>query len=719
MNCTRILPQAAAPAILIADDDEFIRLLAVEFLTERGFRVSEARDGLEVLAEFRTNPPDLVLMDVEMPNMDGITACEWIRNHPDFGHCPVIVITGLDDTASIERAFAAGATDFSNKPVNWPVLLHRISYVLRASTIFLNLKQHEVRLAEAQRLAKIGYWELDLKTNQLYTTEQIHDIYGDRPRQDEGIDFFLKYMPAVDRERALIELERCKTEGAFEGFEHTVLRADGNVRSVLTKGDVVVDVNGEKLLVTGATQDVSELKQSRDKIQMLAYFDTLTGLPNRVSFTDSLNMAVAQAKRSNLQFAVVYVDLDDFKLVNDTLGHDVGDQLLQEAAKRLTDTVREADLVARRKGQKDIATAISRVGGDEFTLLISALKQGDNADKVVRRILEAFSEPFFLSAHDGIHHHEIFVTPSIGMAIYPEDGASGRELLKNADTAMFQAKRNGKNGFRFYKPDMNERVRERLDLETKLRRALERDELALDYQPQFDLVSQKIVGVEALLRWSNSILGNIPPNKFIHLAEETGLIIPIGEWVLHNACSAIRRWQREGLDTGLLSANFSSVQFRQRNLDKNLQKILESSGLKPEHFVIELTESVVMSNARENITLLKRLKEIGVGIAIDDFGTGYSSLSYLKRFPIDSIKIDRSFIRDIENDPDDKIITSTIVSMAHSLGLKAIAEGVETAQQLNFLRETGCDAAQGFFLSYPLNVTKLADLLRSKKTTQE
>lgn len=260
--------------------------------------------------------------------------------------------------------------------------------------------------------------------------------------------------------------------------------------------------------------------------QLLAYFDTLTGLPNRVLFTDSLNLTVAQANRSNLQFAVVYVDLDDFKLVNDTLGHDVGDQLLQEATKRLTLTVREADLVAHRKGQQDIATAVSRVGGDEFTLLISALKQGDNADKVVRRILIAFAEPFFLSAHDGIHHHEIFVTPSIGLAIYPEDGKTSRELLKNADTTMFQAKRGGKNGFRFYKPDMDERVRERLSLETKLRRALERDELSLNYQPQFNLVTEKIAGIEALLRWSNSELGNIPSNKFIHLAEETGLIIP-------------------------------------------------------------------------------------------------------------------------------------------------------------------------------------------------
>ncbi len=715
MNCSRIVPQTAAPAILIADDDDFIRLLAVDFLTGQGFQVSEARDGMEVLAKFRTNPPDLVLMDVEMPNMDGITACEWIRNHPDFGHCPVIVITGLNDTASIERAFGAGATDFSSKPVNWSILLHRINYVLRASATFLNLKHNEERLSEAQRLAKLGYWELDLKTNQLYTTDQIHAIYGAQPDQGEGIDFFLKHMPAVDQERALIELERCKTEGAFEGFEHTVLHADGNVRTVLTKGDVVSDVNGDKLLVTGASQDVSELKQSREKIQLLAYFDTLTGLPNRVSFTDSLNLAVAQAKRSNLQFAVVYVDLDDFKLVNDTLGHDVGDQLLQEAAKRLTVTVREADLVARRKGQQDIATAVSRVGGDEFTLLISALKQGDNADKVVRRILEAFAEPFFLSAHDGIHHHEVFVTPSIGLAIYPEDGATGRELLKNADTAMFQAKRGGKNGFRFYKPDMNQRVRERLNLETKLRRALERDELSLHYQPQFNLVNEQIVGVEALLRWSNSELGNIPPDKFIYLAEETGLIIPIGEWVLHNSCSTLRRWQRDDLAPGLLSANFSSVQFRQRELDKILHKILNSSGLSPDRFVVELTESVVMSNARENTKLLKRLKEIGVGIAIDDFGTGYSSLSYLKRFPIDSIKIDRSFIRDIEKDPDDKIIASTIVSMARSLGLKAIAEGVETAHQLSFLRETGCDAAQGFFLSYPLNEAKMTDLLRSKQ----
>ncbi len=719
MNCTRIAPQVASPAILVADDDEFIRLLAVEFLTERGFQVSEAQDGLEVLAKFRTNPPDLVLMDVEMPNMDGITACEWIRNHPDFGHCPIIVITGLDDTVSIERAFAAGATDFSNKPVNWPILLHRITYVLRASTIFQNLKQNEERLVEAQRLAKIGYWELDLKTNQLYSTKQIHNIYGGQPSDGEGIDFFLKHMPAVDQERALIELERCKTEGAFEGFEHAVLRPDGNVRTVLTKGNVVLDVNGEKLLLTGATQDVSELKQSREKIQLLAYFDTLTGLPNRVSFTGSLNMAVAQAKRSKSQFAVVYVDLDDFKLVNDTLGHDVGDQLLQEAAKRLTVTVREADLVARREGKQDISTAISRVGGDEFTLLISALKRGDNADKVVRRILEAFAEPFFLSAHDDIHHHEIFVTPSIGLAVYPEDGLTGRELLKNADTAMFQAKRSGKNGFRFYKQDMNERVRERLSLETKLRRALERDELSLEYQPQFNLLSRAIVGVEALLRWTNSELSNIPPGQFIHVAEETGLIIPIGEWVLHNSCSAFRRWQRDDLDAGLLSINFSSVQFRQRNLDKNLQKILESSGLSPNQLVIELTESVVMSNARENIRLLKSLKEIGVGIAIDDFGTGYSSLSYLKRFSIDSIKIDKSFIRDLEKDPDDRVITATIVAMAHGLGLQAIAEGVETTQQLKFLHEMGCDAAQGYFLSYPLNEAKIMDFLRSRTITPE
>ena len=476
--------------------------------------------------------------------------------------------------------------------------------------------------------------------------------------------------------------------GTLAGTTFTIL--------CITLGVSVIDTR----MASKTAKMADSLKRANDELQRLALQDPLTQLPNRVLLEDRIDQAIAHAERGKSQCAVLFVDLDRFKMVNDSLGHFAGDELLRSVASRLQTLVRAEDTV-------------SRLGGDEFVILLCDVTGIEDANEVAEKILHGLREPF------RIHEQELYVTPSIGISISPLHGDTAQMLITRADAAMYNAKQAGRNNFRLYSSTMSTFFPERLLLENDLRRALGRREFELYYQPKVDIHDNRVVGMEALVRWRHPHRGLLLPDEFIPLAEETGLIVAIGRWVLGEACAQTKAWQADGLQKLQVAVNISGAQFRQRDLLDTVAHALASSGLPPECLEVEITESVVMQNASEAIVTLEKLSQMGVQISVDDFGTGYSSLSYLKRFPIDKLKIDRSFIRDISSDMDDAAIVRATIGLAHNLRLRVIAEGVETEDQLQFLRSLGCDEYQGYYKSKPLNTADFERNMRAEASEQK
>lgn len=486
-----------------------------------------------------------------------------------------------------------------------------------------------------------------------------------------------------------------KERGSITNFESQVYRRDGSIIWISENARAVFDDAGRVILYEGTVEEITERRLYQARIEQQANFDTLTGLANRSLLNDRLQQSILAAQRHGAQIAVAFIDLDRFKFVNDSLGHHYGDRLLKATAERLKNCVRECDTVAR-------------LGGDEFVLLITGERGEDALTHVMERVLLAVSQPWVIEAG------EFNVTGSIGIAVYPADGQDAETLLKNADSAMYRAKESGGNSFHFFTNELNILITERLEMESKLRRALERQQFLLHYQPRVDLGSGRIIGAEALIRWHVPEQGMIPPGRFIPLAEETGLIVPIGRWVLKTACAQIKAWQRAGLPPIVVSVNVSARQFRHDNIVATVAEVLEEADLDPKYLEIELTESVVMHDAAKLAAMLDQLKRLGVQIAVDDFGTGYSSLSYLKRFPVDRLKVDRSFVQDIASDRDDATIVRTIIALGHNLGLKVVAEGVETEQQVKFLRQNHCDEMQGYYFGIPMSADEFQQLFAGR-----
>jgi len=448
-------------------------------------------------------------------------------------------------------------------------------------------------------------------------------------------------------------------------------------------------------------------KRAEEKILRMAYYDSLTNIPNRSLFNDRLTQAIAYAKRHGSRFAVMFIDVDDFKRVNDTLDHGVGDILLQEIAERLSRYIRSSDTVARHGIVPHLDT-VARLGGDEFTVLLSDITSIESIAKIAQRVLKIIAQPFHIQGH------EIFVSASIGISTYPEDGSDLETLMKNADVAMYHAKAQGKNNYQFYKRSMNEKAMERMHMENDLRKAIKNGEFELFFQPRIDVLRKRINAVEALIRWHHPDAGLIMPNDFIPVAEESGLIVPIGEWVLEEACRKLNIWQSKLPDTEFsISVNISGRHFVQEGLINVIEKIINDAGISPGTLEIEITESAMMKDAEKTVNTLRQLKSLGLVICMDDFGTGYSSFNYLKEFPIDIIKIDKIFIRDIPNKREDMAIVKAIVAMSESLGIRVIAEGVETIGQYEFLIREGCNEMQGFLFSKPLSEDHVLELIRS------
>ncbi|MBH0203242.1 MAG: EAL domain-containing protein [Nitrospira sp.] len=700
------MADAKTPAlILVVDDEELMRVFVREALEQAGFEVCEASNGAQALEQFASRRPDLIVMDVVMPVMHGFSACAKLRESVEGSRVPILIMTGLDDADSIARAYEHGATDFIVKPMHAAILGHRVRYMLRGSLTLNALLRSEARLGLAQRIAKIGNWEWHPSTGRFTASPELCRLMGIRQQDFGGTkEAFLQIVHEEDRDRIDGALNAIFAERKPCDIDHRVILPNGGEFTVNLQAEAVFDDQLRGVTIVGTAQDISERKRSEREIHRLAYYDSLTGLPNRVLFKDRVTQSLAHAHRYHSTLAVLFLDLDRFKVINDTLGHNVGDLLLKQVADRLMDSIRHSDSIGRSV-QTDETQELARLGGDEFTVLLTNIQDAQDAGTVARRILEALTRSFII---DG---HEISVTVSVGIAICPTDGDSVDHLLKCSDIAMYHAKEQGRNNFQFYSSTMNALAAERLEMENELRKALERHELVVYYQPQVDIRSNRIVGAEALVRWPHPHRGMLLPAAFLPVAVDTGMIRRLDEEVLLMACRQNKAWQDGGYAPIRISVNVSNSFFHGASLTSTIAKALEETRLDPGYLELELTESITMQHVETSITMLQGLRGMGVRLSIDDFGTGYSSLSHLQRFPLNMLKIDQSFARDVTRNPANASITRAIISLAHSMNLSVLAEGVETGEQLALFRGQGCDEVQGHFFGRPMRGEEFVQLL--------
>ncbi|MFK3738872.1 putative bifunctional diguanylate cyclase/phosphodiesterase [Massilia sp. TN1-12] len=558
------------------------------------------------------------------------------------------------------------------------------------------LQESEQRFRQLVAMSSDWYWEQDEQFRFVSVTGDFTEKSG------IGIERVLgksrwDYVPAlVDTELGREHRACLEAHAPFRNLEYRAIDDDGQERWFCISGQPVFDENGRFAGYRGTGSDITARKMTEQRVHHVAQHDVLTGLPNRSLLQDRLGQAVAYANRSGRPVWVMLIDLDRFKFVNDSMGHKAGDVLLMTVAARLRGALRDSDTVAR-------------LSGDEFVAILSEHRDEPLTPDIVQRLMDAVAQPVMLGTR------EFFVTCSIGVAVYPSDGTPSDSLIEHADIAMYRAKKLGRNNFQFYTPAMNEESLERVRIESALRNALERDEFVLHYQPQVDLKTGQIVGMEALIRWQHPELGMVPPGRFVGVAEDTGLIVPIGAWVMRTAAAQNKAWQDAGLGRLRVAVNLSARQFASSDLLADIESVLNDTGLDPACLELELTESLFMSDVTPAVELLHRMKSLGVNLSIDDFGTGYSSFSYLSRFPIDVLKIDRSFVNDITHDANYAAIVASIIALAHNLRLSVIAEGVETAEQLDYLRHQGCDEMQGYYFSRPLPAPEFEQLLRQRR----
>lgn len=556
-----------------------------------------------------------------------------------------------------------------------------------------SLRRSEEKYRSILENIQEGYFEVDLAGNFTFVNDSMSRITG-CPKEELAGANYRQFSDEENSKTVFQAFNRVfKTGEPTGGFDWLIIRKDGSKRYIEASASLQKDSSDKPIGFKGVIRDITERKRMEQELSHMATHDALTGLPNRLMFGQLLGHAILSAKRNHTQVAIFFIDLDRFKIVNDSLGHEAGDQLLQEIARRFKQSLRAVDVVAR-------------LGGDEFVIYIESFNELNQVTNVAHNILSAAIKPMVLMGE------ECRVTASIGISLYPTDGQDEQSLMKNADIAMYFAKEEGKNNFQFYSKNIQSMANERLSLETNLCLALERKEFSLEYQARLDFETGTITGVEALLRWNNPYLGSVTPTQFIPVAEETGLIVPIGRWVMKTACAQNVAWQNQGLPAVCTAVNLSLRQLMDDNLLKDIKEALNESGMAPNLLELEINESMLMHNPTRIISVLTRIKEMGVRLAIDNFGTGYSSLAQIKRFPIDTLKVDRSFIRNLPQDAEYKAITEAIISMGKTLSLTVVAEGVETREQENFLREQVCDEMQGFYFSKPVAPDQFADLLR-------
>ncbi len=721
-----------SPVILTIDDEEDIRDSFRLFLEDFDFQVLEAENGRDGLEIFHREKPDLVLCDLRMPEVDGLEVLEHIKNaSPDT---PIVVVSGTGIIGDAIEAIHKGAWNYLLKPIqDMSVLLHAINQAIERSRLIVenriyqeNLEEEVTKRTEAlQKAVKdLNQSHLNLKlSEEKYRSifENLQDVYLEIDMEGK----ILEISPSISKISSYNRLDilnknisslfpdslqreylfrRLRAEDRLTDFEIELNDKNGHRIPCSLNATFQQELVKGANIICGTLRDVTERKQAEEQIEYLAYYDALTDLPNRRLLLNRLEQIISRVRRYGHFGAMLYLDLDRFKNINDSLGHPIGDALLKEVARRLNLGLRTEDTV-------------SRLGGDEFVVLLSDLGDDESiaiamAQSKAEQIKANLAEVYRISGH------ELHISPSIGVAMFPceemtpQQGESGIDILRYADTAMYRAKEDGRDTIRFFLPSMQQAADSRLAIEKELRYALERGQLSLFFQPQVNS-NGNIVGAETLIRWNHPEKGFISPAVFIPVAEVTGLILPIGEWVLKTACQQLKIWSDRGHSIHHLAVNVSPRQFRQPNFISQVKQILSDTGADPGQLGLELTEGMVIDNIVDTIEKMRGLKDLGIELSIDDFGTGYSSLAYLKKMPLDILKIDQSFVRDIENDVNDAAIVDTIISMAKHLDLKVIAEGVETQYELNFLEEKGCTIYQGYLFSKPLPEHEFSRLLQN------
>jgi len=688
LESTESTQPASAPDILIVDDDAGFRLTTSEALKGTGFKVTEASSGEDALSKLEGTLPDLILLDAIMPNMDGFEVCRQIRKRRDTRSIPVVILTGMGDMESVDRAFESGATDFIVKPVNYAVLSSRMQFQLRVADDLRELQISQEWLARAQRIAGIGYWQWNSSTDNLVVSRQLAEmlVLGDSSRIS-SLNEFINFIDPQDQEFIRERILSVSQDGETSSDDYRLISLESDTLAVHQE---LARPRDSSDIVLGTVQNITEQRESEKRIRKLAYSDALTGLASRAYFHQHLADVIKAAHRRSERFALLFLDLDGFKDVNDSLGHDVGDMLLKEIALRLQDAIRDTDFVAR-------------LSGDEFCIMADNLNDQYDAAHVADRCLELMNEPVNLGKQN------IRPRCSIGIAYYPDDGEDSKSLLKAADSAMYAAKEAGKHRYVFYQPEFTEKALDRLKIEQELRQTIDKGELELHYQPQIELRTGHITGLEALVRWNHPTRGMIPPLDFIDIAERIGFIKPLGQWVLKTACLQATAWRNEGLPHFQLAVNISPTHFQDSDFVEMVKNTLVETSFPATCLELEVTESVIQTDS-ESLATFDQLRNMGVKIAIDDFGTGYSSLASLKHLPIDHLKIDRTFIVDMLQDPKSSILLGTIVGVAHALGQTVIAEGVEEVDQVKVLDAIGCDIIQGYYFSKPVPALQIPDL---------
>lgn len=794
--------------ILVVEDDEAARLTTSVTLERAGYRVVEAVDCASARQRFSEERPDIILLDVLLPDGDGFSLCRELSALSGGKELSIAMVTGLDDIDSIHRAYESGATDFITKPVSWGTLPYRIQFILRASKAFRDLRISEGKtrallagipdiilridrdgqvmdMQVGAHVDDMEEWVIhDAVTGeghlpgQVYRTlaTPIRRVFAGQGEQLVEFEWTQKNHPRTWEARLILrerdeivmvirDITQRKQQEAelrlwakvFEGSNEAILITDAKLRIVLVnktyekmmgfaeeevlgvdtakvgaqlhshgffrnlvsilkergywQGELinrrkdgerfptwysisqVLNTEGQVENYIAIFSDISERKKSRERIDFLAHHDSLTELPNRALLNDRLEMAINTAKRRGEKAGILFIDLDRFKNINDSLGHSAGDQILRQTAQRLTAAVRNDDTVAR-------------LGGDEFVVLLPRVRDERSLAEVAIKLRDEILKPYLLE------DMPLHLSPSIGIAVYPDDGENPSALIKNADAAMYLAKEKGRNNYQFYTPILNARTLDRLKLEYDLRSALDQAQFELHYQPQIDANTRRVYGAEALVRWRHPERGLVPPNQFIPIAEETGLIIPLGAWVIAEAARQVRCWSESGFGDLVVSVNISALQFHQAGFLNEVQVLLAQAGSEPSSLELELTESMLMADMDVSIQVLQAFRDQGYRIAIDDFGTGFSCLNYLRRLPVNILKIDQSFVRDMQTDSASLAIVTSIINLADSLGMETIAEGVETADEAMILSRQGCHLMQGYHFSKPLPAAQFEQWLQ-------
>ncbi|NVM77103.1 diguanylate cyclase (GGDEF)-like protein/PAS domain S-box-containing protein [Duganella sp. SG902] len=709
--------------VLIVEDTPASLKLLSDLLTEAGYYVRQAPNGELALWTAQSRPPELILLDIRMPGIDGFEVCRRLKATPELAQVPVIFLSAQHDTDDKVRGFELGAVDFIAKPFQAEEILARTDAHVKLGRAQKALASERALLEErvAERTAELAREVEQRRANEEFlrlasqvfeatqdaivvtdrdarivaTNPAFTQISGYTAEEVKGQNAGLLYAGEHDSSSFGAMVQSVVTTGHWSG-EILARRKNGDTYPGLLSASVVRDEQGHVVNHVAVFMDITERKAEQHLIDFLSNHDALTGLPNRMLARQRFVQTLAAARREGRCVAVMCLDLDRFKSINDSYGHDMGDKALQVVSKYLSETVREGDTVTRQ-------------GGDEFQIIVDDDTQLTATIALAQKILAGLRKELVI---DG---QQLTVTSSIGIAVSLTDGESFDELVRNADTALFRAKEIGRDNYAFFTERMDAEIRDKLAIQSQLRGAIARDEFEVHYQPQVCLKTGAMVGAEALLRWDNAVLGKVPPNRFIPLAEEYGLVNSIGEWVLESVCAQMKLWHDEGLGQIKVAVNLAAGQFANDATVPYVESTLRKFGVAPEYLGLEITEGTVMGDPNKAVAALRRLKDIGVSISLDDFGTGYSSLSYLKRFPIDVLKIDKSFVDDVTTNSADAAIALSVISLAHNLNMRVIAEGVETREQVRFLTERGCDEMQGYYFSRPVNAESFTALLRERR----